>query len=43
MTKANCLNNYFSSVFTSEKLDNIPKLESSYPDMPMFTVTVPDV
>jgi len=38
--KANCLNNYFSSVFTNERLDNIPKLESSYPDMPMFTVTV---
>ena len=41
--KANCLNNYFSSVFTNERLDNIPKLESSYPDMPMFTVTVPGV
>jgi len=41
--KANCLNNYFSSVFTNERLDNIPKLESSYPNMPMFTVTVPGV
>ena len=41
--KANCLNNYFSSVFTNERLDNIPKLESLYPDMPMFTVTVPCV
>jgi len=41
--KANCLNNYFSSVFTNERLDNIPILESSYPDMPMFTVTVPGV
>jgi len=34
---------YFSSVFTNEWLDNIPKLESLYPDMPMFTVTVPCV
>jgi len=37
--KANCLNNYFSSVVTNERLDNIPKLESSYPDILMFTVT----
>jgi len=30
-------------VFTNERLDNIPKLESSYPDMPVFTVTIPGV
>ena len=41
--KANCLNNCFSSVFRNVRLDNIPKLESSYPDMLMFTVTVSGV
>jgi len=41
--KAQCLNNYFSSVFTVEKDGSIPISTSLYPDMPDIQVTTPGV
>jgi len=41
--KAQCLNNYFGSVFTVEKDASIPISTSLYPDMPDIQVTTPGV
>ena len=41
--KAHCLNNYFTSVFTTEDLNSLPSLTSTYPDMPDITITEPSV
>jgi len=41
--KAQCLNNYFGSVFTVEKDGSIPISTSLYPDMPDIQVTTPGV
>ena len=41
--KAQCLNNYFGSVFTVEKDGSIPISTSLCPDMPDIQVTTPGV
>ena len=41
--KADCLNGYFTSVFTVEDLNCLPSLTSTYPDMPDITITEPGV
>ena len=41
--KAQCLKNYFGSVFTMEKDGSIPISTSLYPDMPDIQVTTPGV
>jgi len=43
INKAQCLNNYFGSVFTVEKDGSIPINTSLYPDMPDIQVTTPGV